>query len=85
MPSVEKVQQLARYLGVTTSELLGEAPQVAMLHDSAVRISASDARRLTVSEVDMVLAYRRADDRTKTMVQLALEPFGKGEAADSAG
>lgn len=26
IPSVEKVQQLAQYLGVTTSELLGEVP-----------------------------------------------------------
>lgn len=26
VPSVEKVQQLAQYLGVTTSELLGEVP-----------------------------------------------------------
>ena len=101
VPSVEKVQLLAHYLGCTVSELLGETspghfagvgklvetgpPELLPLHDSAVRISESDARRLTVSEVELVMSYRRADERTRTMVQLALEPFGKGEAADSAG
>ena len=87
VPSVEKVQLLAQYLGVTTSELLGETPgvpksgtgppEILTLHDSAVR--------LTVSEVELALAYRRADDRTKTMVQLALEPFEKERTTSSAG
>lgn len=102
VPSVEKVQLLARYLGVTTSELLGEIspgqsaaravpkpgtgppPDVVTLHDSTVWLNETDAQRLTVSEVALILSYRRADERTRTMVQLALEPFGK-EKTTSAG
>lgn len=99
VPSVEKVQLLARHLGVTTSELLGETlpgqsaarsvpkpgtgppPDAVTLHDSAVLVDSGNACRLTVSEVELVMSYRRADERTRTMVQLALEPFGKGETA----
>ena len=73
VPSVEKVQMLAQYLGVTTSELLGET---AMLRDSAARVP-KDAQRLTVAEVDLIMAYRRADPRAQMVVHLTLEPWEK--------
>lgn len=73
IPSVEKVQLLAQYLGVTTSELLGEA---AMLRDSAARVP-KDVQRLTVAEVDLIMAYRRADPRAQMVVHLTLEPWEK--------
>lgn len=90
IPSVAKVQQLAQYLGVTTSELLGETtsrvptsgtgpPAVLGLHDSAIR--------LKVDEVDMILAYRRASDDDRVIVDAALRKYRKKEksAADNAG
>ena len=80
VPSVEKVQMLAQYLGVTTSELLGET---ATLRDSAVRVD-RDVERLTVSEVELIHAYRRADQRAQMMVHLVLEPFEK-DAAETVG
>lgn len=84
VPSVEKVQLLARYLGVTTSELLGEAapypnraqpppPETLTLRDSAIR--------LKVEEVEMILAYRRADADDKTIVDAALRKYAKKESA----
>lgn len=83
-PSVEKVQLLAQYFGVTTSELLGEAapypnraqpppPQTLTLRDSAIR--------LKVEEVEMILAYRRADADDKTIVDAALRKYAKKESA----
>lgn len=81
VPSVEKVQQLAQYLGVTTSELLGEVPcappDVLTLHDSAVRGERCETLRLSVDEVKIALAYRNADQRARDIVDLTLEPFFK--------
>lgn len=84
VPSVEKVQLLARYLGVTTSELLGEAapypnraqpppPQTLTLRDSAIR--------LKVEEVEMILAYRCAGADDKTIVDAALRKYREKESA----
>lgn len=74
VPSVEKVQQLAQYLGVTTSELLGETSPTGelVLRDSAVVVQPTDVQRLTVAEVEMVLAYRRASPDRRQIVDLAL-------------
>ncbi len=88
IPSVEKVQQLAQYLGVTTSELLGETescvpksgtgpPAVLGLHDSAIR--------LKVDEVEMILAYRRADADARVIVDAALRKYREKETATGAG
>ena len=90
VPSVEKVQMLAQYLGVTTSELLGEMapavpksgtgpPAALELHDSAIR--------LKVDEVEMILAYRRADADDRVSVDAALRKYRTKEksAADNAG
>lgn len=72
-PSVTKVQQLAAYLGVTTSQLLGEEA-----------ISAGGAE-LDREELELVAAYRSADDRAKEMVRLALTPWlSQGESKPKA-
>lgn len=81
-PNPETIVQIAQLLGISSSELLGD---VAPLRDSAVRLDFSDTQRLTVSEVELILAYRRADERTRAMVQLALEPFAEKTATTSAG
>ena len=93
VPSVEKVQLLARYLGVTTSELLGEAapypnwaqspPQELTLHDSTVRLDPSDVKRLTVSEVEMVMAYRAASPEIRRVIDGALEPYKQKETTSA--
>lgn len=88
VPSVEKVEMLAHYLGVTVSELIGEVapqPQTAVLHDSAVVVQPSDVKRLTVSEVEMVMAYRRARQEIKNIVDGALAPYAKKENTASIG
>lgn len=84
-PSVEKVEMLAHYLGVTVSELIGEVapqPQTAVLHDSAVVVQPSDVKRLTVGEVEMVMAYRRANRKDRQMVDLALQEYKKGATSN---
>lgn len=88
LPSIGKVCELANYLGVTTSELLGETascvpksgtgpPAVLGLNDSAIR--------LKVDEVDMILAYRRASDDDRVIVDAALRKYKKKETATGAG
>ena len=73
VPSVEKVQLLAQYLGVTTSELLGE--QLPDTFDT----------ELTPEEHRVIDAYRRADQRARDVVQIALEPFVEKKKTVSAG
>ena len=62
-PSVEKVEMLAHYLGVTVSELIGETSNPQTLADLPL-----DAR--SVAE-----AYVRADERARKVVDLTLEPY----------
>lgn len=90
-PSVEKVQLLARYLGVTVSELLGETsnpqtladlPETAVLRDSAVVLGPEDFALLTVPEVKMILAYRRAAPETRRIIDAALAPYKKGKTTN---
>lgn len=76
-PSIGKVQLLAQYLGVTVSDLLGEEP-APQLHDSAVKIRLDDVQRLTVAEVEMVLAYRHATEDDRLIVDAALRKYKKG-------
>ena len=96
MPSVEKVQMLAQYLGVTVSELLGETPNptalsdlptgppgTVTLHDSAMRLDPSDVKRLTVAEVDMVMAYRAASPEIRRIIDGALEPYKQKETTSA--
>lgn len=86
VPSVEKVQLLARYLGVTTSELLGELPRC---ETAAVPVPGSgtgppevatlhdSSVRLKVAEVEMIMAYRCASEDEKTAIRLILKKYKK--------
>lgn len=89
IPSVEKVQMLAQYLGVTVSELLGETigppPDTVTLHDSAVVLQPTDVKRLTVGEVEMIMAYRSASPEIRRVIDGALEPYREKDSAGSAG
>lgn len=64
IPSVEKVQLLAQYLGASTSELLGET-------------SLSMEIPLSAESIRLLAAYGRADDHTREIVDLALSPYRK--------
>lgn len=84
IPSVEKVQLLAQYLGVTVSDLLGETSQgPPVLHDVAGRGRASDMERLTVAEIDLIRAYRRASPKERRLVDLTLEEYKKDATAQT--
>lgn len=76
IPSVEKVQQLAQYLGVTTSELLGEG--VTGPGDGI-------DRDLSYGEHLLLIGYHNADDRTREIVDQILEPFWKKERTSRSG
>ena len=86
-PSVEKVQMLARYLGVTVSELLGEEPPKPrsrvdwdadlVLRDFMAPVHPPNVVRFTVAEVEMVLAYRDASADDKMIVDAALRKYKK--------
>lgn len=62
-PSVAKVQLLAQYLGVTTSDLLGEAREAS----GADALSAADAQHLA--------AYHAAPAEIRAIVDAALGPY----------
>lgn len=86
VPSVEKVQRLAHYLGVTVSELLGETPQAhpkSTLENLTLR--SPDIIKLPMKDYEIISAYQRADARARSMVELALEPFMKKEDTASVG
>lgn len=72
-PSVDRVQQLAAYLGVTTSEILGEV------------LPSAGGLELEGAELELLAAYRAADARARDMVSLALEPWlNRGEKGSKA-
>ncbi len=60
--------RLCNYFGVSADFLLGR---------SRVRKNAPD---ISEEEVEMVAAYRRADDRTRGIVDLALSAYPPGSA-----
>lgn len=85
-PSVEKVEQLAHYLGTTVSVLIGEtepSEKVMTLRDSAAVIQPDDFRRLSWDEVDMVLAYRRATPKERGLIDGILREYKKGTTAET--
>lgn len=93
-PRIDTVMDFAHYLGVTVSDLLGETkprapavfetfPETAVLRDSAITIRPDDFRRLSLEEMDMVLAYRTASSDDKTIVDAALRKYKKGTTAET--
>lgn len=76
-PSIEKVSQMADYLGITVGELLGETTVKAGVEGQA-------QENLSRPEWDMILAYRAADDHAREIVDVALKPWKKKESLDEA-
>lgn len=62
IPSIERVQLLAQYLGVTTSELLGEVPDPAALDGPALQF-AKTYLSLTPEARERILAAMLAEGR----------------------
>lgn len=62
-PSVERVQLLANYLDVTTSELLGESPPG----------TPAPPEHLSPAALQMLKAYGRADSGTRAAVRKLLD------------
>lgn len=73
VPSVEKVAQLAAYLGVTTSQLLGEESPPG----GVAGVSPADQ--------ELLAAYHRADKDSRLIVDTALKPFKKEKKSVQAG
>ena len=74
-PSIEKMYQLAQYLGVTVSDLLGETGRFAEYESapgSSVKLPG-----VTTEELELLAAYRRADEDDKTAVRLILKKYAK--------
>lgn len=62
----DTICRLCDIFGVTADYLLGRSPLMRM--------------ELTPEEESLILAHRRADDRAKDMVRLALEPFWQDDS-----
>lgn len=83
VPSVERVQLLAQYLGVTVSELLGEEPALFQeVRDAPTRHLAQSAKDHLAEDGKAVLsqtaslvasAYDKADEGTKAAVRKLLD------------
>lgn len=85
-PSIGKVLALAQYLDCTVSELLGEVAELPPseelpLRDCASILHATDVQRLTVAEVELVLAYRQATPKERALVDMTLADYKKGTNA----
>lgn len=79
-PRIDTVIAFAQYLGVTVSELLGETKptkESAVLRDCTAVVKPSDFTRLTVSEVEMIMAYRMASEDEKAAICLLLRKYKK--------
>lgn len=63
MPSIDKVQMLAKYLGVTTSELLGEGhpifdhPENAHFFDKYNQLTPAE-RQLSLERIERIIKDR---------------------------
>lgn len=78
IPSVAKVQLLANYLGVTTSELLGETDRTGPGDKKGPTVKDDG---LTEEERLLVLAYRAASEDDRAVVDAALRKY-KPSAAE---
>ena len=80
-PLVTKVQMLADYLGVTTSELLGEVPMGAYTKEMATSIPSvpdiSDAEQALVS------AYRIATPADRAIIDNIINRYASADKAEN--
>jgi hypothetical protein len=63
---MSRIAQIARVLGTTVGYLLGEEDEPPVQEDW-----------ISATEIQLISAYRLADDRTRQMVDLALRPWKK--------
>ena len=95
-PRMGAVQKIADHFGISKSDILldsSDYDRMNLDHDTLVRVAggwmtpkaAALAAGLTDHEIDLITAYRRSNDHTRQLVDLALEPFLPGEIKDSVG
>lgn len=65
IPSVEKVQMLAAYLGVSTSELLGETPIVEGRRESMKKAATPKDDGLTEDDARLISLLKKSDPELK--------------------
>ena len=83
-PSVEKVEQLAHYLGTTVSVLIGEtepSDKVMTLHDSAAGNWKPDHISLSVEEVEFMRCYKNAPPEVQQAARDMVARYKKGTNA----
>lgn len=73
-PSIERIRLLARYLGVTTGELLGEEKQPIPF----------PGNRLSTEAEHVAVAYDRATDKERSTVRFILSDYLNESAAPRA-
>jgi len=69
-PTDATVQKLADYFGISPSDLTGDT------HLKVTTGAVLDQSGISQEAIAIAKAYERADDRTRQIVKLALEPFG---------
>lgn len=85
-PRMGAVQKLADYFGISKSDILLDSSDYDRMHldqESLIRAAggwmtpkaAALAAGLSDQEIGIITAYRRADDRTRQVVDLTLEPY----------
>jgi len=80
-PSVEKVQMLATYLGVTTSELLGEKKPPASEDDERLKVVLANADDQTREAIEL-LNRLNPDNLEKAKEYIRFELAKQGDAED---
>lgn len=86
-PSVEKVEQLAHYLGTTVSVLIGESEpslsdKVMTLHDSAAWHWKPDHISLSVEEVEFMRCYKNAPPEVQQAARDMVARYKKGTTSE---
>lgn len=82
IPSGDVVAKIADYFHVSTDYLLGRTDDPHPVGEETRPTPAPEG--LTAGEMQVALAYRAADERTRKMVDLALEPWKKPVEFDRA-
>ena len=89
-PRSSTLSKLANYFGVSTSELLngdsikpmeGQMVDIHFVEDISSSMGGSS---LSEEAISIARAFDKADQRTREMVRLALDPFGQFSPSDEA-
>lgn len=85
MPSIDRVEKLAHYLGTTVSVLIGEtepSDKVMTLHDSAAGNWKPDHISLSVQEVEFMRCYKEAPPEVQQAARDMVARYKKGTTAE---